>query len=386
MNKLLLFGGIALGILTVLAIGVWVFLFFGSSNPGVTVAPTPFATGEDVIIPSGSRTEETSEEVTQTERKVSQISTRSVAGAVLVEEESGAVVRFAERGTGHLYEISLGDGTERRITNTTFARTTGAVWSPNGTRVVLEIQGDNGIEEFLGSINKSDSGEGALTGKNLPAGARNIAFGGAAGDEVYFSVSTVAGTTGYKEDLKTGTRSILFSIPLSAVVIDWNPTPLITTKATAGLVGYAYNSSLSRKAGGTPGFLAEGGPDGLLLTTGIETQSVVSRIRNTTTSLSLNQDVIPEKCTFTETGDELICAVPREISANDFPDKWYRGEVSYDDTFYSFDTASGRATLLANPRATAGRSVDAIDLNVDQGGDYIIFRNKTDYSLWLVRR
>ena len=47
--------------------------------------------------------------------------------------------------------------------------------------------------------------------------------------------------------------------------------------------------------------------------------------------LHLGLKTLPEKCIFNKFGSALYCAVPKQVPAEEYPDSWYQGVVSFDD-------------------------------------------------------
>ena len=105
--------------------------------------------------------------------KLRQISTFPVAGGVmfertsttsslLIQEGTGAeqnqkitevVYRFVERATGHIYETTSRDLSQKRITNTTIPKIYKAFFSKDGESLALNYLNSDAIETFLGKIN-----------------------------------------------------------------------------------------------------------------------------------------------------------------------------------------------------------------------------------------
>jgi DNA-binding beta-propeller fold protein YncE len=74
-------------------------------------------------------------------------------------------------------------------------------------------------------------------------------------------------------------------------------------------------------------------------------------------------------------------AVPQEISSGQYPDDWYQGLVTFNDSFWSIDTAQNSTTNIVSP----SQKFDARDLLVSPDGAYLYFINKIDGTLWSYR-
>lgn len=381
MKKALIIGGIIF-LLLLTSLGAWAYLLYTGTTATDVAAPVegnPFAegafrtdTGERdgavVTPPRGDGPE-----------MLRQLSMRKVIGAVLMSGNDGTFVRFAEAGTGHLYEIAMGGGVDMRISNTTFPKAKDAVWSPQGTRVVV-IREEEGVDvAYLGAIEKGDDGTTSLVGDVLPASAHSFGFNGT-GDTFYYAVRAESGTKGYARDLKTDKERMVFDIPLREVTVAWDPSPLIVTKASGKLMGYAYQSDLSRIGEGTLGLRAIGDSMGYALggTTGSELTGVLIG----TTTIALDRGIAPDKCTLTST--QLVCGIPKSLDASDFPDEWYRGQVTYDDTIYTFNRTTGVSTIVSDPMNEARREIDIARFEESASDGELLFTTKNDRTLWML--
>ncbi len=115
-------GTVALFILLGLA---WWYLLMNGRPEALSNIPNPFSGGSGAFPAStdGDR-QGTPSPVFATSLK--QISDGQVAGAVFVERNGLAYVRYAERGTGHIFEYDTRSGSTVRLTNTTIPRATEA--------------------------------------------------------------------------------------------------------------------------------------------------------------------------------------------------------------------------------------------------------------------
>ena len=74
------------------------------------------------------------------------------------------------------------------------------------------------------------------------------------------------------------------------------------------------------------------------------------------------------------------CAVPNNITGNQYPDSWYQGLVSFDDFFLKINTVTGDKTTIAN--SIDGTPVDGTYLFLDKAESLLFFTNKKDSTLW----
>ena len=116
-----------------------------------------------------------------------QVTTRSIAGAMLIVRDGVAFARYAERGTGYVYEVNLSSRSEDRVSNTTQRQVTGAVFSREGTRVAFTRLGNTGTEIAVGTIERGDDGVSGFKGTVLPQNSHDAGFS-ASGDTLFYTI------------------------------------------------------------------------------------------------------------------------------------------------------------------------------------------------------
>ena len=105
---------------------------------------------------------------------------------------------------------------------------------------------------------------------------------------------------------------------------------------------------------------------------------------------------LPEKCD--GFNGVFVCGIPNTVqgktrSGHDtlFPDSWYQGDITLDDTIYLFDAATGEKRLLLSKdqddivELYGKISLDVIEPKVSDSGQFFFFVNKLDRSLWMLR-
>ena len=105
---------------------------------------------------------------------------------------------------------------------------------------------------------------------------------------------------------------------------------------------------------------------------------------------------LPEKCD--GFNGVFVCAVPETIPANTssgyetvFPDSWYQGDISFNDSVVLIDAVSGDRRLILSPRQpdfaelSDGDVFDIIHPHISEDGQFLFFVNKRDLSLWMLR-
>ena len=94
----------------------------------------------------------------------------------------------------------------------------------------------------------------------------------------------------------------------------------------------------------------------------------------------------PDKCAWGKTSRNILfCGVPHDIIGPSEPENWYRGQTTFTDTFWKFNTDSEIAQVLSEPHANYELYLDVIEPQVSPNDDYFVFINKRDYSLWALK-
>ena len=105
---------------------------------------------------------------------------------------------------------------------------------------------------------------------------------------------------------------------------------------------------------------------------------------------------LPEKCD--GFNGIFVCAVPTVIPAQTisgyetrFPDSWYQGDISFEDSIVLVDANTGERRLLLSPDQpdfqvlSGGAVFDVVQPRISEDGRFLFFLNKYDLSLWVLR-
>ncbi len=379
MKKTFLIIGISALVIVLLGVAWWYLLMNGA--PEGLSGLNPFSgSGEEFAAPTPS--EDGAEDTPTSLSALRKISAEPVAGAVALSRDGKTHIRFIMRGTGHVFEYDPESGSTLRLSGATIPRVTRAIWSPQGTRIVLFAEtGEGSARVFATALTRSDTGEGTLTTSELPSASRNVAFASST-ESVYYTLPSESGATGWKHNLQTGERGVVFQTPLRDIVVLWEPELIVYTAPSAALPGYAYSGADFSRIAGAPGLMVTPAGAHRILSRAAQA-SLVSFI-DAFDGPALAVPVFPEKCAFApERADTLWCTAPLLLPPGAYPDLWYQGAVSFDDALWQLDAATGSATLLIVPSESVGEAVDATDMQASPDGSALIFINKKDGALWL---
>lgn len=301
-------------------------------------------------------------------------------------------VRFVERKTGHLADLSLETGLAQRITNTTVPGVQEALWGESGSAVALRYLADDNetVETFVAPLATTTQTEpSGLEGTFFPQNISSISMS-PAGREVFYITTTPDRASGYLTSLSNENRRTIFTSSLREWSSLWE-TPgmlFVTTKPSASAVGVSY--ALSRdgdlvrvaSAGGLSILPSPSGTRVLYSAASNDSFRSFVLTRDTQETVELSVTTIPEKCVW-RSDDELICAIPNAIPAN-IPDAWYQGRVSFVDTLWTIDVVNERYDFLFAPEDTEARqTMDIINPDLSDDGTILSLINKKDLQGWV---
>ncbi len=314
--------------------------------------------------------------------KLEQITTRAVAGFTFLVDAPD-VLRYVERGTGHVFEIDLATGLERQVSLTTIPQIVTAVFSPSADRVALSSSEGYVTKTSVGTL---VDGDDALRLTELRDGAGDVHFTDKS--NVTYTLRTPEKTVGYSRDLDTLTEKVLFETPLVDAATVWNegaatvhPRPTKYFKGALYKVNGNTLAPLTDSFLGLTGFMFNGTP----VYSYVEGYTYRGGAKTTSGHTEQGIVLMKEKCV-SEYGaqDELICAAPLTATA-DFVESWYKGTLRSEDFLWRTDLESGSAELIEDLEELAGRAIDVDSITSNKTGSRLLLRNKIDDTLWIYR-
>lgn len=368
----------------------------------------PFGSGDNVRLTTNGE-----QPATETETKISdefdslkanffRLSREPVAGAIVFNRStSTAVVRYVERATGHIYEVSLPTGdsltlSEKvRVTNNTLPKIYEAYFRPDGKAVLLRfLKEDSDMVENLSlalTPPQATSTLYAVSSTFLRGKIDAVAVGP---DNTLFYTLRDNSSVVASAFNGTGVRTLF-----SAAFNNWRlavtgNTLVAYTKASADTPGYAYavnpaNGTLTKILGPLNGLVAL--PNALgnrVLYSYVENGRTKLSVKNITnnTSFEISPATLAEKCLWSiKKTSILFCGAPTDDPASGEPDNWYKGRTHFSDRLWLFDTDTNIAEVLIEPKLILGIDIDATDLKIAPAENYLIFTNRNDLSLWAFR-
>lgn len=324
-----------------------------------------------------------------------------VSGAQFFTEGDKTLIRFVEQSTGNIYETYTDSASVQRITNTTIPKVAEAIFVTKNSVLLRYVRPNSDlIETVYGNISTTTSTStvqsefAELENTFLFPNIRSLVVSPKQ-NSIFYTNEFETGVVGTVANPNGTNKTVAFESPLKEWVAQWptSTTITLTTAPSARVEGFLYtvnpNTGAQKKIiSGIPG-----------LTT--RTNNTISHVLYTKNSLkggfSLNLldvktgtstllsfgQTLPEKCVWSTLNPSVAyCATPLSVQKGEYPDVWYRGEVSFDDALWRINVVTNETDKLVDLGEVSGRALDAIDLSLDPQEKYILFRNKTDFTLW----
>jgi len=384
----------------IVLIGLGIGLFFLlDTEPTLTVDENTFGSADDVPLtpddgPGTQGPVQAGEIVTE---QLIRITPGPVAlGAVAVALTNQATssptiaggevdIRYIERGSGNVYSYRFHERTLERISNRTLPGIQEAAWLTDGSMAFARfLSGTSDTEERVETYALPATGDG---GYFLDRGLGQVSVSGTTTLMTLLptsqgSVATVANIDG------TNARTI-FSSTLSSLIVHLSNGPFIAaTKPSSQLDGYAFtvgaNGAFSRIIGPFRGLSVLPSPSGnLVIFTYLESKSLRMGLldRRDGSVESIPLATFAEKCVWAYGEEVFYCGVPKAPTGN-LPDDWHQGAAVMTDRLWMVDLTADTAYYMIDVSGHAGTPVDMVGLSVDGRNDVLVFKNKTDGSLW----
>ena len=384
-NKALIIFGVTI---ILLLVGVWIYLFLYGTPKDLGEAFSNFRlespTEERPEVPI----EATNTQIPLTAGTMVQLSTKPAAGFIYLEE--GSRLRYAERGTGYVFEIDLSTGQEERIQGVTRGKTIAAHFSPEGNAVVLVSEGVGRTEAVLQIL--GGPGDGVY---NLPNNIENVHFLDL--DTIRWTVADQTGTRGYEFNRPDQSTRQLWQVPLRDVRVFWqNGSTYVINKPAPRLRGGVYaitNGQLSSLVPAKYALSAVIDPGGeLMLLTYFDTETRAMRSEflnlNTNETTETTLKAVPEKCAVDNFSRVIWCALSSNFFEldRDTLNRWYRGEFTAEDELWTTSLVTENLGISQFVADNTDQVIDMTDVTVTSGAEFIFFRNKVNDSLWMYKK
>lgn len=388
----------------VLALGIFLLFFTspaiqtptGSQSPDSpfgnyngSSSTTPSSTSEPVI---GEITPE--QYVNNPSSPLIKISVVPIAGAEAFDRKisgttTSSIVRYIERATGHTTEYNRSTFSLTTSSNTTIPSIYQAWWSGNTVLAQFLGQSKDTVKTFAGNLPSTTTPTTQLSGGFLTDNIYSLAispkgnrvFTLPQGDSAIGSISNLDGTK----------KTSILNFPFNEWTAEWpnENTITLTTKPSFSASGFLYflstAGSMTKALGNIAGLTTRTSPNlSYAIYSGSNTGGISTGIydfnKNTTLAFTSNP-TLPEKCVWSKLSKTTAyCAIPATIPIGNYPDDWYKGNVSFVDNIYKVDLSLPAVQLIYS--LPQDQNIDAINPFLDAKEENLYFTNKNDYFLW----
>lgn len=395
---------IILSIIIATLLGVGGYLYF-SKKPGSTTPGELFpGEGSPITGAPGEQEEETNVLFTPGKGmalpRLYQLHKTPVAGVAFFESGKGTeaqvFARYIERGLGHIYETDSADYIEDRVVNETRSRLSEALWGRGGQSIVIRSFDEEHEAIKTHVLNLITDASGAIETEevSLPDYVPFMAVAQDGGDKLFYLENSKESAIGTISNTKSTSYSSIFKSSFTEWIPEFPNQKLITltTRPSSDTPGYAFFLNPTTKAvtkilSDIKGLTTLTSRDGKYVLYG-ETSNKMMHLSlyDTTkkTSVSLPIQTLPEKCVWGGT-TTLYCAVPTNPKSSNYPDSWYQGIVSFNDSLFKINVADGGSTMVLNPASFGVKNLDMINLTLSSKEDLILFMNKGTGTPWIYR-
>ncbi len=315
------------------------------------------------------------------------LSQSPVSGAANTENNS---VRYAEKSTGHIYDISPVGKDKNRKTNTTILKTFEVFWSSYADKMIIRYFDGNGDIKNFSAIVATSSATSSLEAVFLPSDIIAIAVS-PLDNSVFYLQKTDKANLGILTDFKNEKKTAIFSSSFGEFNINWPGQDIIAffTKPSCHAEGYLYFLNIKTKEfrkiiGKIKGLLALVSPDAeKIIYSESPAKTLKTKVFNVKENehLTLGLITLPDKCVWSKkNGNLAYCGAPLLVPSADYPDDWYQGLVSFDDSIYKIDVSTGQTDILLQDSKS-----DIIKPFLTADENYFIFINKKDGTLWSLK-
>jgi hypothetical protein len=298
--------------------------------------------------------------------------------------ETVPALRYIERVTGHIDEMYLDTKAVSIISNSTIPAIYEGVFDSKASTVIYRyLSSDtNDIESFMATL-------GGTQGEFLPPNITDLSVSPDK-SRFFYITQNQNGVTGTIRQFGQTKKTQVFTSSYTEWLSQWagNQKVYLTTKASYASTGNLFSlntttGTLTSLLGPIEGLTTLANNDGsqILYSTSTTTGPVLS-VFDVAKHVSTNLDVsgLPEKCVWSADNVTVYCAIPSNISGQEYPDSWYQGTTSFNDSFIKINISTLQQTTIAD--SNAGTVVDGTHLFLDDKEGELYFINKKDSTLW----
>lgn len=378
--------------------------------------PDDLFPGEDTLPSTGENSSINSTSTSQVPR-LRKIHPRPTSGAfqwseTLPSKETLRHIRFVDRATGHVHDTTTNSIETTKISNTTLPRVYEAHFSNKDSFLgrFLDDRNEEIIKTYFVSLKENTVKTGTSTSTSTPVQIQNtpkmsignyleenikeVSFSPQRNKIIYSIYENNGGSILISNSNGTNKRKV-FSSALREWLLSWSTetNAIISTKPSGFANGFAYtlntaSGEITKLVGNVAGLTilpSPKNPNSFLVGTGGGSVSLSFLKKNTASDdqLLVISRTLPEKCVWSNKDSDIVyCAVPANIPTGVYPDDWYQGSTSFNDTIWKINVNTAQTNLVVIPEREVSEILDIINLELSNNDSYLTFLNKKDLSLW----
>lgn len=324
------------------------------------------------------------------------ISDSPVAGGISFKRNDFTIIRFVDRGTGHIFETNDQSLENIMISNTTIPKVPEAVWTRNGQTVVFRYLDENNVilsfsANILTATTSQDVSKNAKS-VFLPSSIEQLSANPTS-DKIFYLINDAEGPVGSVSEVNGLKKKIIFQSPIKEWLTSWTNDKTITlvAKPSANVPGHMF--FLNVKTGVTDKIMT--GINGLTSLVSdnakniLYSESVGGSVKLKYRNIANGNDgdfsfkTLPEKCVWSKIEEFVAyCAVPEAIPSGEYPDIWYQGLMSFTDSVWKVNVKTGSSELVMDIQRETGNDIDIMNPFLSDDDDYLLFMNKKDLTFW----
>ncbi|MEI6480588.1 MAG: hypothetical protein WCO12_03665 [bacterium] len=312
-------------------------------------------------------------------------STKKINTSASSTKQTDTIVRFLERITGHVYEVKIPTLEKKQVSNTTYSKVYDAKFNSNGSEVIVRQLNNENISTNYIKLSTSTQN----TNRSYP---NNTDILITKKDSVFYTIKSQNGSVGYISTFDNKKPTQIFSTPLRDILAEWSGGDIVAIfpkphSDYPGVLSFVDTKKGTSKQvlSGVNGLTALPNSDAtyFIYNTNSKNLSLDAQKVSSITDISLQTKTLPEKCVWSKKNPKLIyCAASSFPQENGYPEKWYQGVVSFNDSIWQINVETGEEKILYNPIADGKDNPDMTNLMLNDKENYLFFINKKDLTLW----
>lgn len=403
MNKkgviIIVIGGIL--VLSGLLLVIYLFLFADDPDEGFQNIRNFLPFGErEYVVREPEPTDVNDEPVNSvfTDQILRIISEHPVAenGFYVFTREDETYVRYISRGEGNMYEVNVTGEEHISLLNEDnfFTGAQRVSWVDENNFMIFSLLEDK-TKTVTVSLTQEEVGFN-WNGKVLPENTLAYAVHPENNMFFYTTESNNGGVDGYTTSFNGVSGKHLFSSKIKEWLIDWptNGKITLTTKPSGYVPGHMYtlntqNMDLRHTLRAVAGLTTLTNKNAsLTLYNNNDNNDVSLRLLNhheKSSSNISNIQTLTDKCVWKDQ-NVFVCAVPEKLTSGIYPDSWYQGKVSFNDSlFKEVNTETGQSKDFLDIKEIIYDFdyVDAYNLKFNELENHFFFIDKKTGDLWV---